>query len=251
MSLSSEKETIGTGEPVRLWVWGAGVEPDSWNLELGGAGSVSLQSVREVESWTELIELTVVGGGDGEVTVSASMVCEKPGDGGDSLTLTVLPAGPAPQPTADFCTTHLSLSDQQVAVGDEFHVWFVGAGTEQRSWELRMEGGGSARVVGTRALDPEYVEWKLEAVEAGTVRLTGAMNCVGGGGAVSAADAVIAERDGGFGTTPDTTQDDGLMGGSDGRQPDGWGTTAVIQIVLMAALLVVLVVLVYVMIRRR
>jgi len=224
------------------------VEPDSWNLELDGAGSVSLQSVREVESWTELIELTVVGGGDGEVTVSASMVCEKPGDGGDSLTLTVLPAGPAPQPTADFCTTHLSLSDQQVWVGDEFHVWFVGAGTEPGSWELRMEGGGSARVVGTRALDPEYVEWKLEAVEVGTVRLTGAMNCVGGGGAVSAADAVIAERDGGSGTTPDTTQDDGLMGGS---QPDGWGTTAVIQIVLMAALLVVLVLLAYVMIRRR
>lgn len=235
VSLTSESETLRVGETARLWAWGVGTKPDGWNLQVDGMGSVGLRGVREEASWAELIELTVVAEQGGEVTVSFSMVCDKPGNGTDSLTLTILPAEPEPTPQtgSEFCAVQLSVSNPRVSVGDAFAAWFVGAGTEQRSWNLTMEGGGSARLLGTRELDPQYVEWQLEAVESGTLRLTGAMECKHTGDGISSSEVVITEPHG------------------PAFDLGAWGTTEIVQVGLMAGLLVVLGVLVYVLIRRR
>ena len=226
-----------------LWGRGVGVEPGSWNLELEGDGSLALRGARNVASWAEMVEWAFTGETKGQVTISASMTCRKPGNSADSLTLTVLPsepeAPPTPHSTADFCTTHLSLSDHQVQVGEGFYAWFVGAGTGPRSWNLTMSGDGSARVLGTRELDPEYVEWELEAVSLGSLRLTGEMNCLQAGEGASSREVVIVEsRD-----------------GSRGLNPFGWirtqGTVATIEAALLVVLVAVLAALVYLLIRRR
>lgn len=242
VSLSAEKTTLRVGEPLRVWVWGVGVEPVSWDLEVDGDGSLALRGARRIESWTEMVEWTFTGAGEGQVTISASMICQKPGNGADSLTLTVLPAEPegtpTPQSTANFCTTHLSLSDQQVQVGDGFYAWFVGAGTEPRSWNLTMSGDGSARVIGTRELDPEYVEWELEAVSPGVLRLAGQMNCLQAGEATGSGEVVVTEEVGQF----EAVQI---------RRIWTPRTVATIEAALLVVLLAVLAALVYLLIRRR
>lgn len=242
VSLSAEKATLRIGEPLRVWVWGVGVEPDSWNLEVDGDGSLALRGARELASWAEMVELTFAGNAEGQVTISASMTCRKPGNGADSLTLTVLPAEPevtpTPQSTTNFCTTHLSLSDQQVKVGDGFYAWFVGAGTGPRSWNLTMSGDGSARVVGTRELDPEYVEWELEAVSPGVLCLTGQMNCLQAGEGTSSGEVVITEAANQFGAAQT-------------RRIWTPRTVATIEAALLVVLLAVLAALVYLLIRRR
>ena len=200
VSLDAEGETIKLGEPVRLWAWGVGVEPVTWNLTVEGTGAVALRRAGPVDSWAELIEWTVTGSAEGEVTFAVSMVCTQPGDGTDAMTLTVLPPEPTatstPQPSADFCVTSLSLSDPEVRVGDTLYAWFVGAGAEPRSWRLNMAGDGSARVLTSRELDAQYVEWQLQAMEAGTLRLIGSMNCrqTGNGASVSVSEIVITDR---------------------------------------------------------
>ena len=242
VSLSPEREILRVGEPLRVWVWGVGVEPGSWDLELDGEGSLALRSARNVASWAEMMELTLAGEAEGQVSISASMTCRRPGNGADSLTLTVLPAEPEatpmPQSTANFCTAHLSLSTQQVQVGDGFYAWFVGAGTGPRSWNLTMSGDGSARVVGTRELDPEYVEWELEAVSPGVLRLTGEMNCLQAGEGASSGEVVITEETGRFGAA---------------QIKRIWTsrTVATIEAALLVVLVAVLAVLVYLLIRRR
>jgi len=242
VSLSADKTTLKIGEPLRVWVWGVGVEPGSWNLELDAEGSLALRGARRIESWTEMVEWAFTGEGEGQVTISASMTCRKPGNGADYLTLTVLPAEPevtpTPQSTANFCTTHLSLSAQQVQVGDGFYAWFVGAGTGPRSWNLTMSGDGSARVVGTRELDPEYVEWELEAVSPGVLRLTGEMDCLQAGEGASSGEVVITEEAGRFGAA---------------QIKRIWTprTVATIEAALLVVLVAVLAALVYLLIRRR
>ena len=242
VSLSAEREILRVGEPLRIWVWGVGVEPGSWKLAVNGAGVVSLRSGTAVDASAELIEWTVTGESIGEVTFLVNMTCLEPGNGADSLTLTVLPAEPEaipePQSAANFCTTHLSLSDQQVQVGDSFYAWFVGAGTGPRSWNLTMSGDGSARVVGTRELDPEYVEWELEAVSPGVLRLTGEMNCLQAGEGASSGEVVITEAAGRFGAA---------------QIKRIWTsrTVATIEAALLVVLVTVLAVLVYLLIRRR
>ena len=242
VSLSADKTTLKIGEPLRVWVWGVGVEPGSWDLELDGEGSLALRGARNVASWAEMMELTLAGEAEGQVSISASMTCRRPGNGADSLTLTVLPSEPeetpTPQSAANFCTTHLSLSDQQVQVGDSFYAWFVGAGTGPRSWNLTMSGDGSARVVGTRELDPEYVEWELEAVSPGVLRLTGEMNCLQAGEGASSGEVVITEAAGRFGAA---------------QIKRIWTsrTVATIEAALLVVLVTVLAVLVYLLIRRR
>ena len=242
VSLSAEKTRLRVGEPLRVWVWGVGVEPGSWYLELEGDGSLALRGARRIESWAEMVEWTVAGEGEGSVTISASMTCRKPGNGTDSLILTVLPAEPeaipTPQSAANFCTTHLSLSAQQVQVGDGFYAWFVGAGTGPRSWNLTMSGDGSARVVGTRELDREYVEWELEAVSPGVLRLTGEMICLQAGEGASSGEVVITEEVGRFGAA---------------QIKRLWTsrTVATIEAALLVVLVAVLAALVYLLIRRR
>ena len=256
VSVSAERRELGVGESMHLWIWGAGVEPGSWELEVNGSGSLSLRSARELDPGAEFVEWTVVGEREGEITVSVSMACRKPGIGTDSLTLTVLPpdAEPIPNPTAqsgaDSCIVHLSVSHREVVVGDEFSVWFVGVGTEERSWNLAMEGDGSATLVGTRELDPEYVEWRLEAVRAGTVRLVGRMDCVQGGEGVSSSEIVIVERGAESRNRPPAQTGTGSTVVGD-QGPSAWGTATIVQAGLMAALVGALAVLVYVLIRRR
>ena len=241
---------------MHLWIWGAGVEPGSWDLEVGGNGSLSLQGARVLDPDAEFVEWTVVGEREGEITVSVSMACRKPGIGSDSLTLTVLPPDaeqirdPTAQPSADSCTVHLSVSHQEVVVGDEFSVWFVGAGTQERSWNLTMEGDGSAELVGTRELDPEYVEWRLEGVSAGTVRLAGRMDCLPTGEGVSSGEVVIVEHGAGGQNRPAAQTGTGSTAVGD-QESSAWGTATIVQAGLMAALVGILVVLVYVLIRRR
>ena len=242
VSLSAEKTTLHVGEPLRVWVWGVGVEPGSWDLEVDGDGSLALRGARNVASWAEMVEWALTGETEGQVTISASMICRKPGNGADSLTLTVLPAEPeetpTPQSTTNSCTTHLSLSDQQVQVGDGFYAWFVGAGTGPRSWNLTMSGDGSARVIGTRELDPEYVEWELEAVSPGVLRLTGQMNCLHAGEGTSSGEVVITEVANQFGAA---------------QIKRIWTprTVATVEAALLVVLVAVLAALVYVLIRRR
>ena len=235
VSVGAERDSVRVGETTRLWAWGVGVEPDSWDLLVDGAGSVGLRGVREEGSRADLVELTVAGEREGQVTISVTMICQKPGSGDDSLTLEVLPAElePTPHSISEFCAVQLSVSNPQVSVGDTFAVWFVGTGTEQRSWNLTMDGDGSARLLGTRELDPEYVEWELEAVEAGTVRLDGAMECKHEGEGISSSKVVITERAGRW------------------FESSTWGATEIIQVGLMATLLVALAVLGYLVIRRR
>ncbi len=242
VSLSAEETTLRIGEPLRVWVWGVGVEPGSWDLEVDGDGSLALRGARQIASWGEMVEWTFTGEGEGPVTISANMTCREPGNGGDSLTLTVLPvepeAIPTPQSTADFCSTHLSLSDQQVQVGDGFYVWFVGAGAEGRSWNLTLAGDGSAKVVGTRELDPEYVEWELEAVSPGSLRLTGTMDCVQPGEGASSREVVI-------------TEEAGQSGAGQIRRIWTPRTVATVEGALLVVALAVLALLVYLLIRRR
>ncbi len=242
VSLSAETTTLRAGEPLRVWVWGVGVEPGSWDLELDGDGSLALRGARNVASWAEMVEWTFTGATEGHVTISASMTCRESGNGADSLTLTVLPmkpeGTPTPQSAANFCTTHLSLSDQQVQVGDGFYAWFVGAGTGPRSWNLSMSGEGSARVVGTRELDSEYVEWELEAVSPGILRLTGAMDCTQPGDGASTGEVAIVE-----------SSDESAE-----SNPLSWfrtqGTVATVEAALLVVLVAVLAALVYLLIRR-
>ena len=261
VALSVEGRELRIGETMRLWIWGLGVEPSGWNLEVDGTGSVALRGAREINTVAELVEWTVVGEREGEVTLSVGMVCEKPGDGTDSLTLTVLPAvpeslpNPTPQPSADFCVAHLSVSEREVAMGDVFYAWFVGAGTEPRSWNLTLDGEGSARIVGTRELDPEYVEWQLEAVDVGTVRLIGAMSCVQPGEGFSTSEIVITQPEGGTLGQRGTMDQTGVA--TPGVATPGNGSTGApstmvtIQAVLMTVLLATLVVLTYLVRRRR
>ncbi len=241
---------------MHLWIWGAGVEPGSWDLEVGGDGSLSLQGARVLDPDAEFVEWTVVGEREGEITVSVGMACRKPGIGTDSVTLTVLlpDAEPIPDPTvqpgADSCIVHLSVSHQEVVVGDEFSVWFVGVGTEERSWNLAMEGDGSAELVDTSELDPEYVEWRLEGVSAGTVRLMGRMDCLPEGEGVASSEIVIVER--GAESQDSPTAPTGTESTAVGDQESSaWGAMTIVQAGLMAALVGILVVLVYVLIRRR
>ena len=256
VSVSAERREVRVGESMHLWIWGAGVEPGSWELEAGGDGSLSLRGARELDPGAEFVEWTVVGEREGEVTVSVSMACRKPGIGTDYLTLSVLPPGaeptpkPAAQPTPDSCIVHLSVSDREVEVGDEFSVWFVGVGTEERSWGLAMEGDGSAELAGTRELDPEYVEWRLEAVSAGTVGLVGRMDCLPAGEGASSGEIVIVERGAEMRTGPAAQTGTGSNSFGD-HKSSAWGTATIVQAGLMAALIGVLVVLVYVLIRRR
>ena len=256
VSVSAERRELRIGESMHLWIWGAGVEPGSWDLKVGGDGSLSLQGARVLDPDAEFVEWTVVGEREGETTVSVSMACRKPGIGSDSLTVTVLPPDaeqirdPTAQPSADSCTVHLSVSHQEVVVGDEFSVWFVGAGTQERSWNLTMEGDGSATLVGTRELDPEYVEWRLEAVSTGTVRLIGRMDCVQGGEGVSSSEIVIVERGAETRTWPAAQTGTGSTAVGD-QESSAWGTATIVQASLMAALVGALAVLVYVLLRRR
>ena len=256
VSVSAESLELRVGESMHLWIWGVGVEPGSWELEVGGDGAVGLQGARDLDPGAEFVEWTVVGEREGEITVSVSMACRKPGIGSDSVTLTVLPPDvqpipdPTAQPNAGSCIVHLSVSHHEVVVGDEFSVWFVGVGTEQRSWNLAMEGDGSATLVGTRELDPEYVEWRLEAVRAGTVGLVGRMNCVQGGEGVSSSEIVIVERGAESQNRPAAQTGTGSTAVGD-RESSAWGTATIVQAGLMAALVGILVVLVYVLIRRR
>ncbi len=250
VSVSAERRELRVGESMHLWVWGAGVEPDSWDLEVVGDGSLGLRGARVSNPDAELVEWAVVGEREGQVSVSVSMVCREPGTGTDSLTLTVLPAEPAPQPAADFCSVHLSVSHERVSVGDEFRVWFVGAGTVERSWTLAMEGEGLAMLTGTRELDPEYVEWRLEAVAAGTVGLVGRMDCLESGEGVSSGEIVIVERGAEIHTGPAAQTGAGSSAIGD-HESSTWGTATIVQAGLMAALIGVLVVLVYVLLRRR
>ena len=250
VSVSAERRELRVGESMHLWVWGVGVEPDSWDLEVLGDGSLGLRGASVSNPDAELVEWTVVGEREGQVSVSVSMVCREPGTGTDSLTLTVLPAEPAPQPAADFCSVHLSVSHERVSVGDEFRVWFVGAGTVERSWTLAMEGDGLTTLAGTRELDPEYVEWRLEAVAAGTVGLVGRMDCLESGEGVSSGQIVIVERGAEIHTGPAGQTGTGSTAVGD-HESSTWGTATIVQAGLMAALIGVLVVLVYVLLRRR
>ncbi len=256
VSVSAERRELRVGESMHLWIWGAGVEPGSWDLKVGGDGSLSLQGARVLDPDAEFVEWTVVGEREGEITVSVGMACRKPGIGTDSLTLTVLPpdAEPIPNPTAqsgaDSCIVHISVSHREVVVGDEFSVWFVGVGTEERSWNLAMEGDGSATLVGTRELDPEYVEWRLEAVRAGTVGLVGRMNCVQGGEGVSSGEVMIVERGAESRNNPAAQTGTGSTAVGD-QESSAWGTATIVQAGLMAALVGALAVLVYVLLRRR
>ena len=256
VSVSAERRELRVGESMHLWIWGAGVKPGSWELEVGGDGAVGLKGARALDPDAEFVEWTVVGEREGEITVSVRMDCRKPGTGTDFLTLTVLPpdAEPIPDPTvqprADSCIVHLSVSHREVVVGGEFSVWFVGVGTEQRSWNLAMEGDGSATLVGTRDLDPEYVEWRLEAVRAGTVGLVGRMNCLPTGEEVSSSEIVIVERGAESQDSPAAQKGTGSTAVGD-QESSAWGTATIVQAGLMAALVGALAVLVYVLIRRR
>lgn len=247
VSISAERGTVRVGEPLRLWLWGIGVAPNSWELTADGTGSVILHGARATDSWAELVELTVTGGTPGRVTLSVNMTCEQPGDDADSLTLTVLaaepaspaPATPSPEPIGDFCAAQLSVSDATVAAGERFYVWFAGLGTKAGAWNLTMDGDGSANLVGTRELDPEYVEWELEAVTAGTLLLTGTMECVQPGNGISSGEvAIVASRD----ESPEAN-------------PIRWSwvprTVATIELALVVVLLAVIAALIYLVIRRR
>ena len=250
VSVSVEEQELKVGETMYLWIWGVGVAPDGWDLRVDGTGSVALQSAREIATEGKLVEWTVIGEREGQVTFTAGMACEKPGNGADTLTLTVLPAeaetaaSSATEQIADFCSTRLTVSDTEVAVGDEFFAWFVGAGTEPRSWNLTMAGDGTANVAQTRELDPEYVEWRLKAVEAGSVRLTGAMNCIHPGDGISVAEVLIVERENRIEPTT-------VYGVDRGFQIGAWGRVSIIEAGLMAVLLAVLVLLAYLVLRRR
>ena len=245
VSISAERDTVRVGEPLRLWLWGVGVTPNSWELAADGAGSVILREARATDSWAELVELTVTGGTQGRVTLSVNMACEQPGDDADSLTLTVLTAKPessatlSPEPIGNFCAAQLSVSDAEVATGDRFYVWFAGLGTKTRAWNLTMTGDGAANLVGTRELDPEYVEWELEAVAAGTLLLTATMECVQPGNGVSSGEVtIVASRD-----------------ESSEANPFSWSwtprTVATIELALVVVLLAVIAALIYLVIRRR
>ncbi|MCY4416529.1 MAG: hypothetical protein OXE87_09500 [Chloroflexi bacterium] len=253
VAVGAENPEVRVGESMHLWIWGVGVEPDSWDLKVDGHGSLILQGAREIDPRAQFVEWTVAGEKAGEITISVDMVCEKPGHGADSLTLMVLPgapdsiSSPASQPAIGDCTTHLSISDQAVLVGDQVHAWFVGVETEERSWTLAMEGDGSAQVVGTRELDPEYVEWKMEAMAAGIIRLTATMDCRKGGVGVSSREILVADHD----DKSDPSQVQQAGSGSAGHGGGSWGTAAIVQVGLMAGLLAVLAVLVYVLVRRR
>ncbi len=257
VSLNAENSELALGETMRLWIWGVGVEPGSLNLDVEGAGSVGLRGVREVDSWAELVELTVEGAAEGTVEIAASMVCREPGNGTDALILTVSAperganAAEAPPAMDDFCVVQLSVSDEEVAVGDEFFAWFVGGGTEERSWDLEMDGDGSARVLGAREIDPQYVEWRMEAVAAGDVQLTGAMDCRLEGEARSTGKIVILERDSEIGQAAIGEWANGSAGASQDDVGRRWGTAAMVQVGLIAVLAVALIVLAYVAVRRR
>ena len=250
VSVSVEEQELAVGETMHLWIWGVGVAPEGWHLKVDGAGSVALRSAREIDTAGKLVEWTVVGEREGQVTFTAGMACEKPGNGTDTLTLTVLPAeaetvtGSATEQITDFCSARLSVSEPEVVAGDEFSVWFVGAGTEPRSWNLAMTGDGSANVVQSRELDPEYVEWRLEAVAAGAVRLTAAMNCIHPGDGVSIGEVLIVERG-------DRIEPMTVSWFDRGFQVGAWGRVSMIEAGLMAVLLAVLVVLAYLLVRRR
>lgn len=247
VSVSAEEQELKLGETMHLWIWGMGVGPEGWDLKVDGTGSVALRSAREIDAEGKLVEWTVVGEREGQVTFTAGMACEKPGSGTDTLTLTVLPAeaetitSSATEQIADFCSTRLSVSESVVAVGNEFSAWFVGVGTELRSWHLVMAGDGSANVVQTRELDPEYVEWRLKAMEAGTVRLTGAMNCIHPGDGISIGEVLIENR-----IEPTT-----VSWVERGFQIGAWGRVSIIEAGLMVVLLAVLVMLAYLVVRRR
>ena len=250
VSVSVEEQELKLGETMHLWIWGVGVASDGWDLKVDGTGSVALRSAREIETEGNLVEWTVVGEREGQVTFTAGMACEKPGSGTDTLTLTVLPAeaetvtSSATEQIDDFCSTLLSVSEPEVAVGDEFYAWFVGVGTEPRSWSVVMAGDGTANVVQTRELDPEYVEWRLKAAEAGTVRLTGAMNCIHPGNGISIDEVLIVERENRIEPTAVPWVDRGFQVGA-------WGRVSIVEAGLMAVLLAVLAVLVYLFVRRR
>lgn len=250
VSASGEERELSIGESMHLWIWGVGVAPDEWQLKVGGAGSVALKGAQEIDTEGKLVEWTVVGEKEGRVTFTADMTCEKPGSGTDSLTIEVLPAEPGmaadspPQPVADFCSAQLSVSGPEVVAGDEFYVWLVGAGTEPHSWNLAMEEDGSANVVQARDLDPQYVEWRLQAAEAGTVRLTGTMNCIHPGDGVSVPEVLVVTREGGIEATTDSWV-------SRSFQIGAWGRVSIIEAGLMAVLFAVLVALACLVIRRR
>ena len=250
VSVSVEEQELKVGETMHLWIWGVGVAPEGWDLRVDGTGAVALRSAREIATEGNLVEWTVVGEREGQVTFTADMTCEKPGNGTDTLTLAVLPAetetvtSSATEQIADFCSTRLSVSEPKVVVGDEFYVWFVGAGTEPRTWNLAMAGDGSANVVQTRELDPEYVEWRLKAMEAGTVRLTGSMSCIQPGDGVSIGEVLVVERANRNESTRVSWVDRGFQIGA-------WGRVSIIEAGLMAVLLAVLVLLAYLVVRRR
>ncbi|MXZ90130.1 MAG: hypothetical protein F4W95_00755 [Chloroflexi bacterium] len=250
VSVSVEEQELKLGETMHLWIWGVGVAPDGWDLKVDGTGSVALRSAREIETEGNLVEWTVVGEREGQVTFTAGMACEKPGNGTDTLTLTVLPAEPetatssATEEIADFCSTRLSVRESVVAVGGEFSAWFVGAGTEPRTWHLDMSGDGSANVAETRELDPEYVEWQLKAMEAGTVRFAGSMNCIQPGDGVSIGEVLIVERENRIEPTTVSWLNRGFQIGA-------WGRVSIVEVGLIAVLLAVLAVLVYLLVRRR
>ncbi len=256
VSVSSESRELRVGEAIHIWIWGMGVEPDTWKLTVEGEGSAALLGAQKLDSWAEFVEWTIVGGREGKVTFSASMDCRKPGDGVDSLTLTVLPADTEPIPTlttppsSDFCTARMTVSDPEVEVGEEFFAWFMGAGTEQRSWNLDISGEGSAKVVGVREIDPEYVEWRLEAVAAGRVRLVGEMRCLAPGDGSSPGEVVILEPGSRSDATPGAGPAEGWGRTVRIYMAGAWRMLATVEGVLMGILLVVMGVLVYLMARR-
>ena len=250
VSVSVEEQELRVGETMHLWIWGVGVASEGWQLKVDGAGSVALQGTQEIDTEGRLVEWIVVGEKEGQVTFRAGMTCEKPGIGTDALTLQVLPAetemnaDSPPQQVADFCSARLSVSETQVVTGHDFYVWFVGVGTEPRSWNLAMSGDGAAKVGQTRELDPEYVEWRLKAVAAGTVRLTGAMNCIHPGGGVSIGEVVIVEGEELIEPTTVSWVERGFQIGALGR-------VSIIEAGLMTVLIAALAVLAYLVARRR
>lgn len=243
VSLSSTEQTVAVGETMHLWVWGTGVQQNSWDMKVDGVGELALQGARVLDAQAGFVEWSVVGAKPGDVAVSISMLCESPGDATDSLTLTVLSvaaeaANDAPIAAAPgSCLTHLSVSHSEVALGDEFYVWFVGSATEPRSWQLTTDGDGTANVLGSRELDPQYVEWRLQAANVGTLELTGVMNCLQPGqGTASGTVAIVPNR------TTESPQSGGIP---------ALGTTAWVEIALIAVLVSVLAVLAYVILRRK
>ena len=99
-------------------------------------------------------------------------------------------------------------------------------------------------------MDPEYVEWRLEAVSAGTVRLIGGMNCLPEGQGVSSSEIVIVERRSEIQNKPEAQTGTGSTAVGD-QESSAWGTMTIVQAGLTAALVGALAVLVYVLIRRR